>query len=442
MALVGDRTFVGFGFGPIQAGLFLHEAFRSGAFRRLVVAEVMPEAVAALRRAGGLCSVNIAYSNRVEAAAIGPVEAEMPSEAEDRARLVAAVETAMEIATAVPSVRFYKTEGPGSIHRIIADGLTARVRGGGGPVVIYTAENHNHAAEILREAVLEEVPAACRDGVVRRSCFVNTMIGKMSCSIADPAEVRARGLQPATRGEERAFLVESFNRILISTVSFPGEATAFRRGISVFLEKPDLLPFEEAKLYGHNATHATAGYLAAIAGKRRIAELRNMPGTMAFLRAAFVEESGAAMVKRHAGIDPLFTAEGYSAYSDDLLARMTNPHLGDTTERVNRDVRRKLGWDDRLFGTMRIALREGIRPRRYGVGAAAALIAFRKELSDPGHPIEPILEEIWGAGPPASEVETVLPHVRRGREILSAWVSAGFPELERLMQESGESRNM
>ena len=80
MALVGDRTFVGFGFGPIQAGLFLYEAFHAGTFRRLVVAEVMPEVVAALRRAKGLFSVNIAHSNRVEAATVGPVEPEDPAD--------------------------------------------------------------------------------------------------------------------------------------------------------------------------------------------------------------------------------------------------------------------------------------------------------------------------------------------------------------------------
>ncbi len=54
------RTFVGFGFGAIQGGLFLYEAFRSGEFGRLVVAEVVPEVVAAVRRAQGRFRVNIA----------------------------------------------------------------------------------------------------------------------------------------------------------------------------------------------------------------------------------------------------------------------------------------------------------------------------------------------------------------------------------------------
>ena len=39
-------------------------------------------------------------------------------------------------------------------------------------------------------------------------------------------------------------------------------AAGFARGITAFIEKDDLLPFEEAKLYGHNAIHALIGYLA------------------------------------------------------------------------------------------------------------------------------------------------------------------------------------
>src|ERR1039458_10563316 len=54
------KTFVGFGFGAIQGGLFLYEAFRSGKFGRLVVAEVVPEVVAGVRREQGRFRINIA----------------------------------------------------------------------------------------------------------------------------------------------------------------------------------------------------------------------------------------------------------------------------------------------------------------------------------------------------------------------------------------------
>jgi hypothetical protein len=81
VALAGNRTFVGFGFGAIQAGLFLYEAFHSGNFSRLVVAEVLPEAVNAIRTAEGFFSVNIARADRVEVAEVGPIEIHEPGSA-------------------------------------------------------------------------------------------------------------------------------------------------------------------------------------------------------------------------------------------------------------------------------------------------------------------------------------------------------------------------
>ncbi len=432
MALTGHRTYVGFGFGAIQAGLFLYEAYRAAAFGRLVVAEVMPDVVEVLRRSGGYYCVNIAYADRVEQAHVGPVAIEDPAQQADRARLVAAIADAAEIGTAVPSVEFYVAAGPGSIHRILAAGLREKAAQRGPRAVVYAAENHNHAAEILEEAVFAEIPPPERTQVRRRVRFLNTVIGKMSGTITDPAEIEARKLTPISPSLSRAFLVEAFNRILISQARFPGRP--FRRGIQVFEEKKDLLPFEEAKLYGHNATHALAAYLAALIGLARIADLANLPGMLAFLRAAFVEESGAALIRRHAGTDPLFTPAGYAAYADDLLARMTNPYLGDTVERVGRDPLRKLAWDDRLIGTIRLALRQGIEPRRYAIGAAAALARVYTDLLDCDPPLAPLCEPLWRpATPSPAEVDAVLGQIARGLRFLRQWRAAGYPPPEELL---------
>lgn len=357
MALTGSRTFVGFGFGPIQAGLFLHEADRSGVFGRLVVAEVVPEVVAAVRAGLGRCAVNVAYRERVERVELGPVEILDPASPADRRALVEAIAEAEEVATAVPSVEAYAR----GIADVLADGLRAKARRGGRPAVVYTAENHNHAAALLERAVGQGAPSAA---------FLDTVIGKMSRVVAGD-EVRRHELAPVVPGFERAFLVEAFNRILISRVPH-----GFTRGIGVFEEKDDLLPFEEAKLYGHNATHALGGFLARLEGVELMADVDSVPGLPELMRAAFVEESGAALCRRHAGVDPLFTPAGWAAYADDLLARMTNPLLLDTIARVTRDPDRKLGWNDRLVGTMRVALAAGIEPRRFALGAAAALAAL------------------------------------------------------------------
>jgi mannitol-1-phosphate 5-dehydrogenase len=173
----------------------------------------------------------------------------------------------------------------------------------------------------------------------------------------------------------------------------------------------------------------------------RIADLAGLPGMLAFLRAAFVVESGAALIRKHAGKDLLFTVAGYTAYADDLLARMTNPYLGDTAERVGRDPRRKLGWDDRLIGTIRAALQAGVQPRRYAIGAAAALAVLHPGIlagegdvraATQGSPY--FLLPLWqDAAPDPGEQAVVLAQVEAGLHVLLRWRDAGFPELEPML---------
>ena len=442
MALTGARTYVGFGFGAIQAGLFLYEAYRSGNFGRLVVAEVIPDLVSNLRRAGGYYTLNIAHPDWIEPVRIGPVEINDPSVAADRERQVAALAEAHEIGTAIPSVTFYQSSGPGSLHRLLADGLRRKAANGGPPAVVYAAENHNHAAEILEAAVLGEIPAAEHNRIRARVQFLNTVIGKMSGVISEPDTIRERGLATTTAQDRRAFLVEAFNRILISRIQSHADdrGSPFRRGIEVFEEKQNLLPFEEAKLYGHNATHALAAYVGALAGAQRFTDLGTVPGALPFLRAAFLQESGGALVRKHAGVDPLFTRQGYARYADDLLARMTNPYLLDTVDRVGRDPARKLGWNDRLVGTMRLALDQGIEPRRYAYGAAAALAALDRSILEQSYPAPALLDPLWrSASPPREEREVMIGRIESGLRQLGAWRDSGFKNLERLFEDESDA---
>ncbi len=428
MSLTGSRTFVGFGFGAIQSGLFLYEAFHSGEFRRLVVAEVMPEMVAAVKQDGGYFWVNIAHQDRVESVRVGPVEIYNPAVETDRLNILSAIVEAEEIATAVPSVAFYVSDKPGSIHRLLADGLCQKVEQGRPRAVVYAAENHNHAAEILESAVVDLIPQEQRAAVHSRVRFLNTVVGKMSQVVTDPFEIQTQNLTPITPGLPRAFLVEAFNRILISKARFPD---AFQRGIHVFQEKDELLPFEEAKLYGHNATHALLGYLGAILGVQRIADLQKIPGILPFARTAFIEESGAALIRKHTGVDQLFTPDGYRDFADDLLERMTNPFLVDMIERVTRDTERKLGWNDRLIGTMRVVLAQGVAPRRYALGAAAALVRLDPSIMEGQTPVGSVLDTLWQeASPDQTERNRLVALIETALKELRSWRAAGFPDLE------------
>ena len=166
-------------------------------------------------------------------------------------------------------------------------------------------------------------------------------------------------------------------------------------------------------------------------GTQSVADLQEVPGMLPFARAAFIEESGAALIRKHTGIDQVFTPDGYRYFADDLLERMTNPFLVDTIERVTRDTERKLGWNDRLTGTMRVALEQGITPRRYALGAAAALVRLEPAILEGQTPVGNLLDTLWQeASPDQVERNRLVSLIETALEELRSWRAAGFPDLE------------
>ncbi len=358
-----EHLFAGFGFGPIQAGLFAKEAFQSGNFKRIVVAEIDQALVDAIRANNGTYYVNVATAQNVETLKIDNVELLNPTCPQDAARLRAALAEATEIATCLPSVDFYCIGQDNSIAALMAVALRHHQAHG---MIIYAAENNNHAAEVLQEAVTERLDIP----LPARVQSLNTVIGKMSRVVDDPREIDTLNLAPMAPGIDRAFLVEEFNHILATKATIPD----FAPGIEVFVEKSDLLPFEEAKLYGHNAIHALLGFLGTLRGHTKMTDLKDDEALMRIAREAFLCESGGALVKKYAALDDdLFTEPGYRHFAEDLLTRMTNPHLADTVARASRDILRKLGPSDRIFGTMSLALEHGIEPKSMALGAMAGV---------------------------------------------------------------------
>ena len=102
-------------------------------------------------------------------------------------------------------------------------------------------------------------------------------------------------------------------------------------------------------------------------------------------------------------LDELFTEEGFRVHAEDLLARMVNPFLRDPVERVTRDPARKLGWNDRLIGSMLLAAEAGVVPTRLARGASIALNLLGQEQgrNDPAA----LLDELWKDGEEDQERE-------------------------------------
>ncbi|MHC4117259.1 MAG: mannitol dehydrogenase family protein [Planctomycetota bacterium] len=392
---MADHVFIGFGFGPIQSGLFAKEAFQSGNFTRIVVAEIDSHLVDAVRANNGGYYVNVARSDGIETLKIDNVELLDPGADSDRKILLEALAESTEIVTSLPSVSFYDAGGANSVVSLIAEGLR---RSTAAATIVYTAENNNHAAEILGRAVSRRSSDLRQQTVSRASSprieggtpstrvqFLNTVIGKMSRVVGDPAEIAQLNLKPIAPGLGRAFLVEQFNRILVTRAQIEG----FIPGIEVLVEKDDLLPFEEAKLYGHNAIHSLLGFIGALEDYATMTELKDDDAVMQVGRDAFLEESGAALIKKYAHLDDeLFTQAGFEDYADDLLERMTNPYLGDTIARVVRDLPRKLEMNGRIFGTMQLAIEYGIEPRNMALGALAGIAELLKKADENNLPEE------------------------------------------------------
>jgi mannitol-1-phosphate 5-dehydrogenase len=381
-----DRTFVGFGFGAIQAGLFLPEAYGSGNFSRLVVSEIDTEVVTALRGAGGSYSCNVAGGTSIETVHVEGVEIFNPMVEEDRTALVQAIAEATELVTALPSFTLYDA-GEASVAKLLAQCFSKKLNDDSLPdCVVYAAENDTRAATRLKEACQSYNSA----GFGGRAQFLETVIGKMSSVVTDPNRITNENLTPIVPGLDRALLVEAFNRILVDQVTLPD----FERGLSAFIEKPDLAPFAAAKIFGHNAIHALLGYLAHEQGLHYMHEAGKHEDMMDFAKEAFLTESGVGLRHKYAGVaDDLFTEEGFEAYTEDLLTRMVNPFLRDPVERVIRDPARKLGWDDRLLGSMLLAAEAGVVPSRLTRGASIALgiLCQEKGRDDPSV----LLDELW-----------------------------------------------
>ena len=365
------KTFLGFGLGAIQSGLMLMEAVKSGNFERFVILEVNGKLVEEVRSNNNSITINTATNSGVEKFSIKDIEIYNPTDLKDLDKIKEAISNADEMATAIPSVEFYDV-GENSIVKLLANNINASK-----PQILYASENNNYAAEILLKKT-KEYGTAER---LKNFQILNTVIGKMSGVIQNKETITELGLNTITPKSSLAILVEEFNHIIISKINLPN----FAKGIEVFVEKEELLPFEEAKLFGHNAVHSMLGFLAHLKGFQYMSEIKNDEELWSYGEKTFQNESGAFLLKKYKNLDEeLFTEKGFSFYGSNLLERMTNPYLKDEVQRICRDPLRKLGYGDRLVGTMREDLKQGVVANRLAKGVLGGICFIIKEKIDIG----------------------------------------------------------
>lgn len=122
-----------------------------------------------------------------------------------------------------------------------------------------------------------------------------------------------------------------------------------------------------AKLHCYSTGHATAAYLGQLKGYRTIHAAVADPEIASAVLSA-MEERRRGLLHRYGPV-----VAGTREDLHRFLDRFGNAALGDTTDRVGRDVPRKLSRRDRLTGAARGARKAGVVPVHLSFAMAAAL---------------------------------------------------------------------
>jgi len=246
------------------------------------------------------------------------------------------------------------------IARPIAEGLAKRwLDGHAAPLNIIICENLIDANHYLKELVKKELPADIRDLLDERAGFVEASVGRM-VPVMTP-EMQA--------GSPLRVFVEPFCELPVDRDGFRGEIPQIQNMIPAS-------PFEfyiQRKLYVHNMGHALLAYLGQLKGYTYVWEAVQDPDIESICRTAMY--ASALALSREHGVAYNETKD----FVDDLLERFENRQLGDTVERVGRDIRRKLAPEDRLVGAMNLCLKQRVDPTTIVLGIQAALNCSRKE---------------------------------------------------------------
>ena len=250
----------------------------------------------------------------------------------DTEKVINAVAGAELISTAVGATVLPR------IFPVIAKGILKREK----PVSILFCENLRGVSEIAKSEIAKLLPE--NFDVDSRIGFVTTSIGKMvpimplEISKIDPLEVWG----------------EAYNQILADKDGF---VTQFPETKGLIL-KNSFDAYMDRKLFIHNLGHATSAYFGFLKNKTAIWECMADEKIREETKKV-MQEAGQALIKHYPSE---FNEKNINDHIEDLLNRFANSMLGDTVFRVGRDLYRKLSYDDRCIGALRLIVNTGGNP--------------------------------------------------------------------------------
>jgi mannitol-1-phosphate 5-dehydrogenase len=239
-----------------------------------------------------------------------------------------------------------------AVIKAMAPGIARRIALGGEPINVLLAENLHHAAKVARDLLEKQLPGIDPEVLDAQVGLMEASIGRM---IPVP-DVETRAVDPTI------ILAEPYRLLPYDDAARRGP----RLDIPGLVSDPRV-PFAfyvDRKLHVHNMGHFLCGLLAEAAGADRISDAIGHSTIRDITRSAMVESCMALSSTYAQPLAPLME------HVDELLRRFDNPALGDTVERVIRDLPRKMAPEDRMVGAFASALREGTPSAFLSLGVA------------------------------------------------------------------------
>jgi mannitol-1-phosphate 5-dehydrogenase len=271
-----------------------------------------------------------------------------------------------------------------AVSAVIAEGVKRRYKDNPSPVDIYLCENVLNASDILKSSVLKNLNKKVGKWAESNIGFVGTVVARM----VPEAGSRSDSDDPLL------VVADSYHKLGYDQKAVKGEIP----GIEGLYPAGNFKAEVEQKLFVYNLGHAALAYLGFMKGYSYIHEtINDRECFLVFDRA--LDETSSALLKLYSED---FDIEGQQEIREDIRLRYGNPMIMDTVQRVGRDPIRKLGPSDRLIGSAKLCISQGIFPENIARICAAALCYDNK--SDPeAVRLQAMIKE--------KGIETVLNHV-------------------------------
>ncbi len=221
-------------------------------------------------------------------------------------------------------------------------------------------ENALHPAARIRETLLEGAEEAFRYFVDHRLGLVETQV--LRTGMEAPEHIKQK--------EPLALRMHDWWSLPLDRDAFVGKIP----NVTGFLPRSHFSNELIRKLYTFNGTNGPISYVGWVNGFRILHEAALEFSTFFDM----IREESSYGLTREFGIKE----EEQKAFMALATKKYTDPALNDPIERNARDLRRKLGRDERLLGPALLCLKHGRKPYAYARAIAAALCY--EGSSDPG----------------------------------------------------------